>query len=352
MDGSLMVQNNKILKMKNTIILTGFLGSGKTTYLNHILKRNPEKKYAVIENEFGEQSIDSELIIRSSDDIVELNNGCLCCTLNNNLYDILNSLDERKDEFDELIIEATGIADPAGIAEPFIIHPAVKKDFKLDKVICLVDAEQIEDQLKETEEAIKQITFSDVLLINKTDLVSPEYLATLKATLQNINPLSQIIEGNKDNFPDIVKKRSFSLASSSSIHEHTDPTCGRHHESHKDSSQERLFSHSATKHGHHHGDIVSQTFTFKEPFDMELLHHHLYVFLVFQSKDIYRVKGLVHVARSDHQHLIQSVGKRLGIEEKRPWEKDEKKQSTIVFIGKNLQRNGLEKLLTRCLFKG
>ncbi len=333
--------------MKNTIILTGFLGSGKTTYLNHILKRNPEKKYAIIENEFGEQSIDSELIIRSSDDIVELNNGCLCCTLNNNLYDILNSLHERKDEFDELIIEATGIADPAGIAEPFIIHPAVKKVFKLDKVICLIDAEQIEDQLKETEEAMKQITFSDVLLINKTDLVSPEHLATLKAILQHINPLSQIIEGNIEDFPDIVKKSSFSLASSSSIHEHTDPIGGCHH----DSSQERLFDHSAIKHGHHHGDIVSQTFTFKEPFDMELLHHHLYVFLVFQSKDSYRVKGLVHVTQSDHQLLIQSVGKRLAIEEKRLWEKDENKESIIVFIGKNLQRNGLEKLLKRCLYK-
>ena len=116
---------------KKTTILTGFLGAGKTTYLNHLIRSNPNIRYAIIENEFGEESIDGDLIIRSSDNIVELNNGCLCCSLNENLYDLLSDLHSRKDDFDELIIEATGIADPANIAEPFIIHPAVKNTFKL-----------------------------------------------------------------------------------------------------------------------------------------------------------------------------------------------------------------------------
>ncbi|MEL6355988.1 MAG: GTP-binding protein, partial [Bacteroidota bacterium] len=142
---------------KPVTILTGFLGAGKTTFLNHLLQENEGIRYAIIENEFGKQGIDNELVLRPDETIVELNNGCLCCTLNDNLYDILNELHERRDEFDEIIIEATGVADPTGLAQPFIIHPLVKKHFPLTAIICLVDAELVEDQLKETEEAINQI---------------------------------------------------------------------------------------------------------------------------------------------------------------------------------------------------
>jgi len=144
-------------------IITGFLGAGKTTFLNHLLQENTDSRYAIIENEFGAQGIDNELVLRPDETIVELNNGCLCCTLNENLYDILNELFDRRSEFDEINIEATGVADPTGLAEPFIAHPLIKKHFPLKAIICLVDAEQVEDQLKETEEAINQITFSDIL---------------------------------------------------------------------------------------------------------------------------------------------------------------------------------------------
>jgi len=139
-------------------ILTGFLGSGKTTFLNHLLEQNPSKRYAIIENEYGQESIDSELILRAEDGIMELNNGCLCCTLNENLYEILNTLYQRREEYDELIIEATGVADPRGLADPFLNNYSIKKQFPLNRIICLVDAEQVEDQLRTTEEAIHQIT--------------------------------------------------------------------------------------------------------------------------------------------------------------------------------------------------
>lgn len=176
---------------KPVTILTGFLGSGKTTFLNHLLQQNPKTRYAIIENEFGEQGIDGELVVRPDETIVELNNGCLCCTLNDNLYDILNDLFDRREDFDEIVIEATGVADPTGLAQPFVSHPLIKEHFPLQGVICLVDAELVEDQLKDTEEAKSQIAYSDVLLISKTDLVDPDYVKELGHRLRSLNPLDR-----------------------------------------------------------------------------------------------------------------------------------------------------------------
>lgn len=328
-------------KLKDTAkpvtILTGFLGAGKTTYLNHLLTSKPNTRFAIIENEYGEQSIDSELIIRAEDDIVELNNGCLCCTLNDNLYDILNTLFDRRAEYDEIIIEATGVADPRGLAEPFIIHNNIKKQFPLRGIICLVDAELVEDQLQETEEAIHQITFSDVLLVNKTDLVSKQYLGDLAQQLQQLNPLATIVFGNQDAFPDIE-------------------TTGR------DDQLDTIFAQSKhhleedfpvqkphTHHHHEHTQVVSHTIVFDEPFDLQKLRPRLQVYLVFQAKGLYRMKGLLWVSEADDQYLIQSVKRQLNISPKRTWQTDEKRQSKIVFIGKDIQRKGLEKMLQQCL---
>lgn len=326
------------MAVKPTTILTGFLGSGKTTYLNHLLEQNPNTRYAIIENEYGEQSIDSELIIRGDDDIVELNNGCLCCTLNDNLYDILNILYQRRDEYDEVIIEATGVADPRGLATPFTAHPSIKKQFPLRRIICLVDASLIKRQLNETEEAIHQITFSDVLLVNKTDLVHQSYLSTLVERLQKLNPLALVVKGQQKDFPLIeIEKRNpqFNDVLSNSEEEHHAatqdfpvPKPQRHH------------------HDHAHTDgIVSCTVVFDQPFDYQTLRHRLTVYLLFQAQDLYRMKGLLWLGDSDQQ----SVGKRLVFEEKKPWKATEKRQSKIVFIGKNIQKEALEKMLSRCL---
>jgi len=233
-----------------TTILTGFLGSGKTTYLNHLLNENPETKFAIIENEYGEQSIDSDLIMRAEDNIVELNNGCLCCTLNENLYEILNELYHKRDEFSELIIEATGIADPRGLAAPFLTNPAIKKQFPLRQVICLVDGALIDQQLEETEEAIHQITFSDVLIINKTDLIHQDKIDRLTKKLNRLNPLAKIALGNKSNFPTIHMKLGESFS------ENVDET------------ENQIFPiQKPTPHHHHsHTDgLVSHTLRFDRP---------------------------------------------------------------------------------------
>jgi len=326
-----------------TTIITGFLGAGKTTYLNHLMQQNSQVRYAIIENEFGEQGIDSELVIRPDDGIMELNNGCLCCTIHDSLYEILNMLFDRKEDFDEIIIEATGVANPSGLAEPFVSHPAIKEFYPMSSIICLVDAELVEEQLVETEEAMSQITYSDVLLINKTDLVTKNKLRNLAEKLQGLNPLAKIVTGNKHNFPAIDFNQHRNLFNEIEI---AQPSKEQQLE-----SKEPAFP-VKKPHTHHHHEhteeVISHSFVFDKPFDEKALYQQLYVYLTFQSKGLYRMKGLVWLANSKKQHIIQSVGKRLDLQEKRAWEEGEVRKSAIVFIGKNLKRASLEKLLNRC----
>ena len=326
-------------------ILSGFLGAGKTTFLNHLLQENEGTRYAIIENEFGEQGIDNELVLRPDETIVELNNGCLCCTLNDNLYDILNELFERRSEFDEIIIEATGVADPTGLAEPFIVHPMIKKQFPLKGIICLVDAEQVEDHLKETKEAINQITYSDVLVINKIDLVSEEQVTVLENRLEKLNPLASILRGQKNQFPKIEYSRTNEKLEEVLLHLYKKTT----------SDVEQMGFPVQKPHGHHHHkhteEVNSHTFIFDTPFDFRQLNLQLTVYLTFQAKQLYRMKGLVWLENEDQQFILQSVRKRFNFQKKRVWNPTEQKQSILVFIGKNLQRQGLERMLKICLSK-
>lgn len=301
-----------------------------------MLSSKPNTRFAIIENEYGEQSIDSELIIRAEDDIIELNNGCLCCTLNSNLYDILNTLFERRAEYDEIIIEATGVADPRGLAEPFLIHGSIQKQFPLKGIICLIDAELVEDQVQETEEAIHQITFSDVLLVNKTNLVQEQYLDELAQRLQQLNPLAKVVFGHQNDFPSIENiERDAEL---NAIFEQS-----------KQQSEGSFPVQKPHHHHHEHTKVVSLTIVFDRPFDIQKLRPRLMVYLAFQAKGLYRMKGLLWVNDSDEQYLLQSVSKQLNISPKRSWKTDEKRQSMIVFIGKNIQRKGLEKMFEQCL---
>lgn len=330
------------ISRKPITILTGFLGAGKTTFLNHLIEKNADTRYAIIENEFGEQGIDSELILRPDDTIVELNNGCLCCTLNDNLYDILNDLFDRREAFDEIIIEATGVADPTGLAQPFVAHPLIKEHFPLRGIICLVDAELIEQHIESTEEAIKQVTFSDVLLLNKSDLVSEQHLELLQEKMQKLNPLAQVVLGNKNEFPEIdLMQQNTKLEE---LFAQKKPITLKEDE--KNFPVKKPHSHHHHKHTE---EINSQTFVFDKPFDHEVLDRQLFVYLTFQARDLYRLKGFVWIEGSDQQHVVQSVGRRIDFEKRRAWEAEEPKQSVLVFIGKNLPREELEKLLNGCL---
>ena len=315
---------------KPVTILTGFLGAGKTTFLNAALAHQSDRKFAIIENEFGEENIDNELITRADGDLIEMNNGCLCCTLNDNLYEILTELHKRRDSFGELIIETTGIADPAGVALPFLADASVGRAFELKRVICLVDAQLLEDQLRDTDEAIKQISFSDVIIINKTDGVAPDYLPKLKIILEGINPFALILIGSQGQYP---------IAEAFATERTRVPE-----------PAETVAEHHQHRHHHHaHGDIVSLSFRFSEAFDLDLFSNRLTAFLVFQAVGVYRMKGILSVAGKSQKIVVQSVGRNLSIEGGAHWAEGEERVSRIVFIGKKLKAPGYEKMLQQCL---
>lgn len=337
---------NQSFSPKPVTILTGFLGAGKTTFLNHLLARDERRRYAIIENEYGKEGIDNELVLRPDETIVQLDSGCLCCTLNDDLYDLLNDLHERRDEFDEIIIEATGLADPTGIAQPFLSHPLIKKHFPLQAIVCLVDAELAEQQVRETEEAIRQITFSDILLINKVDLVEPENLESLRQMLGRINPLATIFEGREGAFPSIDLTGGSERLDALYREEHGELTAVL-----KQGSEATFpVAKPDQPHPHRHtSGVVSHAFTLDRPFDNQKFYQQFFAYLTFQSAGLYRMKGLVWIAGRDEQFIVQSVGKRLDLQPNRPWKPGETRRSVIVFIGKALQRKGLERLLVRCL---
>src|SRR5881409_2859279 len=173
-------------------VLTGYLGAGKTTLLNRILSENHGKKYAVIVNEFGEIGIDNDLIIGADEEVFEMNNGCVCCTVRGDLVRILDGLMRRKGKFDVIIVETTGLADPAPVAQTFFVDENVGRRTKLDAVVTVADAKWLKDRLKDAPEAKNQIAFADVILLNKTDLVTPAELREVEARIRGINPYAKL----------------------------------------------------------------------------------------------------------------------------------------------------------------
>jgi G3E family GTPase len=340
---------------KDVTLLTGFLGAGKTTLLNALMADRPQTRFALIENEFGEEGIDGGLVVRPDVDMVELSNGCLCCSLSNDLLDVLEALHDRRDSFDELIIETTGIADPAGVAVPFLMLPRVQHDFRLKRVICLVDAELIEDQLRDTQEAIDQISFSDIILINKTDRVSNAYLKPLQEILRGLNPFAQVFLGYKENYPvrDLMAiERDTAGAGSVAALRPVPAQPGMSLVNKAATTPLQSVGTLPNKHHYHkHSDIVSLSFRFAEPIDLTQIYHRLTTLLLFEGKDIYRIKGIIADPTRKKRWIVQSVGKTLTLTEGADWQPGEPRISRVVFIGKLLKPAGFEKLLRHCFAK-
>ena len=316
-------------KPKNVIVLTGFLGSGKTTLLNAILKVNPGKRYAIIENEVGEIGIDGELIIKNSDSFTELSNGCICCSLNDNFTDTLRNLSKRSD-WDELIIEATGVAHPGGIIAPFKQFPWMSKYFNLPDVICIADAQNIEEQLKISDTAPKQLAYGDKVYISKSDLVDAERVEEIKHVVQKFNPFAQFYYSNQDNLVQNILKPVSSNKPVISIGNVVKPS-----------------AESETE----HDMFESVALEFDYPIDENKLFSRLYTFLMVQAFNVYRLKGIFHDSRKDHKLIIQSVMKSLFIDDGEEWEEEEPKVSKFVFIGKGLKPKGFEKMIRDCRLK-
>ncbi len=324
------------VSVKKVTILTGFLGSGKTTLLNAIIRQNPDTKFAIIENEFGEINIDADLIVKADENIFELSNGCICCSLNGELADMLNKLIIGPYEFDHLIIETTGIAHPAGVAAVFMTDYNIQTVFKLDGTICLVDCNLVLDVLGVEEEASQQLAFADYLIFNKAGNLNDDEKGQLKARIATINPFADGI------FCDFAETDTRLLLDIKAYD--------------KQKSQFK-FSVSANLPGilkpaeAKHNNIVSQSFIIKESFDLLKLRHYFSVMLFVQGSFFYRIKAVLFIEGISKRLILQSVKGAPVFTDGDEWHAEEEKESRIVFIGKNLRRDILEKGLKQCYYK-
>lgn len=323
---------------KPVTILTGFLGAGKTTFLNHIIKENPNTRFAIIENEFGEINIDSALVINTNENIFELSNGCICCSINGDLADLLNKLVTGPYEFDHLIIETTGIADPSAVASVFMTDYNIQTVFRLDGVICLVDTLNVLDVLGIEEEASKQIAFADYIIFNKSSETDKTLKKEVQQKIKGLNPFADF---NFTDFGNVSTKPLLELKA-------YDKSVVKFRLGFTSNLDKKIVN--INQETHHH-DIVSQSFVFKESFDLLKLRHYLTVMLFVQGAFFYRIKGILNIEGFNRQLIIQSVKGAPVFTDGDMWQNDNEKETRIVFIGKNLRREILEKGLKQCLFK-
>jgi G3E family GTPase len=316
-------------------ILTGFLGSGKTTLLNRILKEDHGKRIAVIENEFGETGVDSEIIEKSEEQIVEMNNGCICCTVRGDLIRILGTLKEKRDQgalkFDRVVIETTGMADPGPVAQTFFTDEEIGNYYLLDSIITLVDAKHAPKQLDEFHEAQEQVGFADRILLSKTDLTREEETAQLIKRLKRMNPRAPIKKVHFGNAPldEVLDIRGFNLNAILEL----DPEflTDIHHE--------------------HHDEVESFVFRSDRPFDGEKLESFLSGMIQIHGPDLLRYKGILWMKGKSQRVVFQGVHMMMGGDMGKPWGKGEKKGSILVFIGKKLPKDLFIAGLEECLAK-
>ena len=307
-------------------ILTGFLGAGKTTLLNYILKQQHGYKFAIIVNEMGSIGVDGALVERTEDDILELNNGCLCCSVRKDLVAGVQKLLKRGG-FDYLLIETTGAADPQPVAQTFLNIPQLQQLVMLDSIITVVDAEQIEKQMKAQETAREQIAMADFVLLNKTDLVNETQLQKVEGVIRELNPQCRIFRTNQSqaNIKEMLDMNAFDLDRKLEV----DP--------------EFL---NEMRNRHHH-DVNSFSFTFEKPFVVEKLE--FFIQEMSEKEQIYRSKGFLNIAGNPRRAIFHGVNNRFTLLWDRLWNKEEKRQSQLVFIGKGLNEAKIRSSLEGCI---
>ncbi|MEI6381888.1 MAG: GTP-binding protein [Cyanobacteriota bacterium ELA615] len=314
-------------------VLTGYLGAGKTTLLNRILTHEHGKKVAVIVNEFGEIGIDNQLVIGSQEEIFEMNNGCLCCTVRGDLIKIVGNLLKRKRQFDHLVIETTGLADPAPVIQSFFFDEDLKENVQVDAVVTVVDAKHVEQHWS-TNEVQEQIAFADVILLNKTDLVDPKELDQLENKIQNLNVLSKIYRTQNANIEidAILDVGSFDLEKILQLDPHF--FHDHHHHDHDHRHDESVFSVAIEV----EGEVNEVKF---DQWLGELLQK--------QGNDIFRLKGILNIARDEMRYVFQGVHMIFEGLPQRPWQEGEVRKNQLVFIGRNLNAEQLNKGFLQCL---
>ena len=312
-------------------VLTGFLGAGKTTLLNHILREQSDYKFAVIVNEIGKIGIDGQLVENQSDEVIEMSNGCVCCTVRKDLVQAIQRLIKRGG-FDYILIETTGIADPGPIAQTFVNIPALGRYVQLDAIITVVDAEQVFKQMEETEVARDQIALADFVLLNKTDLVDEATLGRVSETIRKLNPHTRILRTTQSKVPlkELLDIHAFDVDKKLE----TDPD----------------FLNELRSTGKHHHDIVSHSFAFEGAFDVAKFEK--FVQRLTEQEKVYRSKGFVAIAGQANRAIFHGVNNRFHIFWDRPWRPDEPRGSQFVFIGKKLDAATIKRGLEACLAKG
>ena len=328
-------------------VLTGYLGSGKTTLLNRILSQDHGRRWAVIVNEFGEIGIDTELVTHASEELFEMNNGCICCTVRGDLIRTLHQLLQRPDRFDAIVVETTGLADPGPVAQTFFVDPQLRQHTQLDSITTLVDARHITAQLNDSREAVEQVAFADQIVLNKTDLVDEATLRSVTGELRRINLLAPIHRAQRSGVAlDFVLGRGgFDLGRIQALEpDFLKPghgEAGHVHDEH--------CGHDAPVHDHRHDSaITSVSLSSERPMDATRVQQWLSDIVATQGDRILRAKGIVDVAGDARRMVFQSVHRILEGDWQRVWKAGEQRQSRLVFIGRGLDPEALAAGLRKC----
>ena len=335
-------------------VLTGFLGAGKTTLLNRLLTTQHGKKIAVIVNEFGEIGIDNDLIVDADEEVFEMNNGCICCTVRGDLIRIIEGLMKRKGRFDAIVVETTGLAAPAPVIQTFFVDDDVKAATRLDAVVTVADALHLPGQLAEAPEAVEQIAFADIILLNKTDLVTEHSLKALEARVRTINPTARILRTERSSVdPTVVlDQRAFQLDRILEQDEHFLHDHGHDHHHHD-------HDHGHDHHHHHdHGtsaenhiaaaNISSVSVQTDKLINPQKLLPWLDKLTQEQGPDLLRMKGVLAFPDEPKRFVVQSVHMIMEGDVQRDWRPDEPRVSRIVFIGRNLDGDALRAGFLAC----
>lgn len=351
-------------------ILTGFLGAGKTTLLNRILHEEHGLRIAVIENEFGQENIDNEILVRDTgEQIVEMNNGCICCTVRGDLIVALNNLAQKRAAgeiaFDRVVIETTGLANPGPVAQTFFVDEEVGANYMLDAVVTVVDARHAMMQLDQHEEAQRQVGFADKILLSKTDLVDAAAVEALKTRLHRINPRAPIATSDFGRAPisDVLDLRGFNLNDKLEIdpdflradeHDHDHAHDHEHEHEHgehcgHDHAHGEACSHHDHHHSHHTDDIAAFVFKSERAFDPERLDQFLGSMVQVFGPQMLRYKGVLSMAGADRKVVFQGVHQIMGSDLGAKWIDGEPRASKMVFIGKNLPKDVFIAGLEQCL---
>lgn len=342
-------------------VLTGFLGSGKTTLLNHILTASHGKRYAVVVNEFGEIGIDNDLIVASDEEIFEMSNGCVCCTLRGDLIRVIGGLMRRAHAFDGIVIETTGLADPAPVAQTFLTDPDLASRTALDSVIALIDAAHVVEQLKTDPEVETQIAFADSLVLNKADLVNEADIARIIALLKTLNPFATIHIASRGVLPldKIMGQGGFVLGSVAeklaALDEQEAQEEQHHHTHHHDEGECAcgccMAAPAPAPTFHHDTTISSVSLVSDKPMDADKVQNWLVALAQKQGADLLRYKGIFHFAGEENKIVIQGVRMTLEGGALAPWPQAGRRISRLVLIGRNLKRKEICDSFLSCVIE-